>query len=632
MPQTEKSPELQKSCVDMNHGRQSAILNQILVIDDTLENLQLLSILLQEQGYQVRKAMSGKAALRGLKSVLPDLILLDIMMPEMDGYEVCKYLKSDPRTADIPIIFLSALDDVLDKVKAFTVGAVDYITKPYQSQEVLARVQNHLTMRRLQLKLTQHNVLLQQEVEERKHTEETLRQLEAKNRAILDAIPDVMFRVNSEGIFLDYRPAKFNRQTPALEATNLSVHSTCENRKEEGIADNFAMSALNVIGKTVSEVFSEDLAAWTMHYVEQTLSTQQVQKGEYLQSVEGRWYFYEARYVVSGPGEVIAIVRDISDRKQAEATVRQSEAQLRLQQKQLQVALDELKQTQTQLILNAKMVSLGQLVAGVAHEINNPVNFIYGNLSHINQYTKDLLNLLQLYRRALPNPILEIKSALQECDAEFISTDLPKLIESMQGGAERIRAIVESLRNFSRLGQAQLKFVDIHEGIDSTLMILQHRLKNGSYLPPSSQPPPSSGIQVIKEYNDLPLIECYPRELNQVFMNILTNAIDALEKREGETMEKSPLKVPTIWIRTQLLDSKRVAIAIADNGPGMPEAVRERVFDPFFTTKAVGSGTGLGMSLSYQIVVEGHGGQIRCHSLPSQGTTFILEIPIRQAK
>jgi PAS domain S-box-containing protein len=282
---------------------------------------------------------------------------------------------------------------------------------------------------------------------------------------------------------------------------------------------------------------------------------------------------------------------------------------------QLEQALHSLQQTQSQLIQTEKMSSLGQLVAGIAHEINNPVSFIYGNVDYANVYIKDLLNLLELYRTIYPQPLPEIE-ALSECiDLDFLLKDLPKVLYSMKMGADRIRDLVLSLRNFSRLDEADKKPVDIHEGLENTLLILQHRLKQQAGDP---------AIQVIKEYGQLPLVNCYPGQLNQVFMNLLTNAIDAVEQRRNEA---SPIQNPKIRISTQVNELGYITIRIADNGAGMTEAVLSRLFDPFFTTKPIGKGTGLGLSISYQIVVEKHKGTLRCYSDLSKGTEFVITLP-----
>lgn len=318
------------------------------------------------------------------------------------------------------------------------------------------------------------------------------------------------------------------------------------------------------------------------------------------------------------------IARDISERKRAEAAVRQSEAQLREKAQQLEQALRELRQTQAQAVQSEKMSSLGQLVAGVAHEINNPVNFIYGNLAYANEYTQDLLRLLQLYRQHYPNPVSEVQAQAAAIDLGFLVEDLPKLLSSMKIGADRILKIVAALRNFSRIDEAEIKVVNIHQGIDSTLIILQNRLKAKPVRP---------AIEVIKNYGDLPQVECYTGQLNQVFMNILSNALDALEQQEQQhTLQQIQQSPSQIRICTERSGANAVRIRIADNGPGMSKAVQQRLFDPFFTTKAVGKGTGLGLSISYQIVTQRHGGSLQCISALGQGTEFVIEIPVCQPR
>lgn len=287
---------------------------------------------------------------------------------------------------------------------------------------------------------------------------------------------------------------------------------------------------------------------------------------------------------------------------------------------ELEQTLHKLKQTQSQLIQSEKMSSLGQLVAGVAHEINNPVNFIYGNISHIDGYSYDLLRLVQLYQKHYPEPPREIQDCEEDIDMEFLHEDLPNILGSMKIGTDRIRDIVLSLKNFSRLDQADTKLADIHEGIDSTLLILQNRFKAKLGYP---------AIELVKEYGDLPWVECYPGQLNQVFMNILSNALDALESyNQGRSFEEIRISPSRIAIRTEIV-GELVLIRISDNGPGMTEEVCSRLFDPFFTTKPVGQGTGLGLSISYQIVVEKHGGSIECVSAPSEGAEFRVLVPLR---
>ncbi|EDX83071.1 PAS fold family [Synechococcus sp. PCC 7335] len=293
------------------------------------------------------------------------------------------------------------------------------------------------------------------------------------------------------------------------------------------------------------------------------------------------------------------------------ATVAEEKAQ------QLESTLETLKQAQAQLVQTEKMSGLGQMVAGIAHEINNPVSFIYGNLEYIDSYTQDLLRIVQLYETHYPEPCKVIQEAIEELELDFVREDLKKTIQSTKTGTERIREIILSLRNFSRTDEAGRKTVDIHQGIDSTLLILQHRLK---------AQPDRPAIAVVRDFGDLPPIACFAGQLNQVFMNILANAIDALESE----LQKNPnaKKTPQITLRTESYD-ERIIVSISDNGTGIPPAVRNRIFDPFFTTKEVGKGTGMGMAISYQIVVEKHHGQIECLSEEGIGTKFVITVPIR---
>jgi len=276
---------------------------------------------------------------------------------------------------------------------------------------------------------------------------------------------------------------------------------------------------------------------------------------------------------------------------------------------------------QLQLVQNEKMATVGQLAAGVAHEINNPVSFIAGNISHAREYVRDLINLIDLYQEHYPQPVAEISEEIEAIDLEYLVKDLPELISSMQAGTNRITQISHSMRTFSRADTVKKVPFNIHDGIDSTLMILRHRLK-------ANQNRPS--IQSLKNYGDLPEIPCYPGQLNQVFMNLIANAIDALEeynmRRSYDEINADPNQ---ITISTEIVEnSHHLVIRIQDNGPGMSEEVQRQVFEHLFTTKPPGKGTGLGLSISRQIVEDKHGGKLKCSSQISFGTEFVIEIPL----
>ena len=448
----------------------NAYLGNILIIDDSPANLQLLMNLLSEKGYTVRPIPSGKLALQGIHLDYPDLILLDIAMPEMDGFQVCKHLKQDERTREIPVIFVSAFDDVFEKIKAFEVGGVDYITKPFHAEEVWARVKTHLSLHRLQKRLQQTNKIQDLKL--------------AEQNALLQQMNQKMAASNQE---------------------------LCQR-------------------------------------------------------------------------------------------------------------LEQLKKAQLQLVQGEKMATLGQLVAGIAHEINNPVGFLKGNIGPAQYYIKDLLDLLELYQEICPNPGEKIEKQIEAIELEFLREDLPKLIDSMNLGVERIGQISKSLRTFSRTDTDKKIYFQLHQGIESTLLILKHRLKVKEERPE---------IKIVKDYGDLPKVRCFPGQLNQVFMNLLANAIDALEEsNSGRSFDDIAANPNRILIQTRHIGD-RVIVKIADNGTGMPEEVKKRIFEQGFTTKAVGKGTGLGMAIARQIVEAHHGGTLICESELGLGTELAILLPAK---
>ncbi|MEG4317737.1 MULTISPECIES: response regulator [unclassified Microcoleus] len=414
----------------------------ILIVDDNATNLSVLSKTLKSANYKVRMAVDGEEALAMVAYAHPDLILLDVQMPKMDGFEACRRLQADRATQGIPVIFMTALADTENKVKGLSLGAVDYITKPFEPQEVLARVKVHWRLKQL-------TDTLEQQVAERTH---------------------------------------------------------------------------------------------------------------------------------------------------------------------------DLQKTQLQLVQREKLSTLGQLVAGVAHEINNPISCVVGNVSAVQDSINDLFGLLDLYHQQFPQPGPTIEAELDTIDLEYLREDLPKLIKAMKDGGDRITSISKSLRTFCRADSDQKQLFNLHEGIDSTVLILRHRLKANELRP---------AIEVIANYGDVPAIKCFPGQLNQVFMNILANAIDALDAAcVGRTYAELQAEPGRIIISTQLsIDLDTVAISIKDNGSGMSDSVKSRIFDHLFTTKEVGKGTGLGLAIARQIVIDTHSGMLEVSSILGQGTEFTIFIP-----
>jgi two-component system NtrC family sensor kinase len=476
---------------------------------------------------------------------------------------------------------------------------------------------------------------------------------EGKFSGVLRMITDISDRKQAE--------AELRQTLQELEFEKFALDQSAivSNTNEFGVityvndqfCEQFKYSREELIGKTHRLVNSGYHPADFFKQLWSTIRQGKVWRGEMKnQAKDGTLFWLDTTIVPflnsSGePHQYVAIRKDITQRKHAEEAVRLSESQLRTKNQELAKALRDVQKTQSMMVQNEKMVSLGQLVAGVAHEINNPVSFIYGNVMHADDYFQDLLKMLQLYQQEYPRPTPAIQQEIDNIDLNFLLTDLPNLLNSMKMGAERIRQIVLSLKNFSRLDEAEQKQVDIHEGIESTLLILQHRFKETAGHPK---------ITLLKEFGNLPRVQCYAGQLNQVFMNIIGNAIDALEEAmetgqwaDGELAPIPYCPSPTLRICTDVKyeqdalmqadsavsdDSIRhpshIVIRIADNGPGIPVDVHERLFDPFFTTKEPGKGTGLGLSISYQIVVEKHGGRLKCNSAPGQGTEFAIEIPV----
>lgn len=372
------------------------------------------------------------------------------------------------------------------------------------------------------------------------------------------------------------------------------------------------MKSQDIIGKTPEEIYGVEVGTFERQQLQKSLEAGESTSYERCLIFAGKesWWMTTHNPVKDSNGKVfrfISTMFDISDRRKSEA--------------ELVLAMQELQRNQAEMVQAEKMSSLGQLVMGIIQQIGGPVGFIHGNIAYIKAYTQDLLELIALYQQAYPNPTDAIADKIEGIDLEFITADLSKSLASMQVATERIREVFKSLRLFSGLDKAEVQSVNIHDGIDSTLTLLQSRIQAQS---------DRAEIQIIKDYGNLPLVECFAAELNQVFMNILSNAIDALEARDRmRSLDRQNQHPSTIRITTEMTANHQVCIRIADNGIGISEDIKHRIFDPFFTTKPVGKGTGMGMSISYQIVTEKHGGKLSCHSIPGQGTEFAIQIPIK---
>ncbi|MEH2295466.1 hybrid sensor histidine kinase/response regulator [Nostoc sp.] len=579
----------------------------VLIVDDVPNNLKVLSDTLADAGFEVAIATSGESALQQLEHTSVSLILLDVMMPGMNGFETCQRIKANPRTQNIPIIFITALSESVNKVTGFELGGVDYITKPFQQSEVLARVRTHLQIYQLSqslearnLELQQVNEQLEQRVGERTQelctSVEALKQTQQLLRLVFDTVPQWVAWKNLNSVYLG-----------------------CN----EGFAKIIGLNSPDeIVGKTdydlsITEEEADLYRSWDRRVMESGKAELHIIEQSLLADGQQIWLDTNKMPLRDVNGNlfgILLVTEDITKRQQAQEELKQ-------QKQNLEQALVELQRAQMQLVQSEKMSALGNLVAGVAHEINNPIGFLGGNIQPALDHIKDMFGLIDLYQQEYSSPSGIIQDEIKAIDLDYIREDLPKLVGSMKEGVKRIRDISTSLRTFSRADSDRPVACNIHDGIDSTIMILKHRLKASETRPE---------IQVIKEYAQLPLIECFAGQLNQVFMNILANAIDAFEESNiGRSFAEIKDNPNYITIITQISDDKqKLIINIKDNANGMNEEVKQKIFDHLYTTKGVGKGTGLGLAIARQIVEETHGGKLNFNSILGQGTEFIIEMKL----
>ncbi|NVO00253.1 MAG: response regulator [Geobacteraceae bacterium] len=546
---------------------QEAVENRatILIVDDLALTRRQLWDILTEVGYQVLQADSAAKALEIASSSIPDMILLDIVMPGKDGFQACRELKTFPALAEVPVIFISALDETSSKVNGFYAGGVDYISKPYEKEEVLARVKTHLSMRQLQMSLKNSNTEMEERVHQRtaeliaKHEQlsnlfKQVRHAKIQWEQTMDCIDDIVMLVGADGALIRCNKALINftgvdSYQDLLGLDWLKLLASC------GLD-------LARLSNRAQELFHESSGRW----------------------FTVKWYNYADKN-----GAVIAL-HDMTAIKKVS--------------QELTKAYDELKSTHRRLVQQEKMASIGQLAAGVAHEINNPMGFISSNLETLGKYAARLRQYMSVQDEVIkgvadPESLEMLAEARKRLKIDYLLDDIPALVAESNDGALRVRTIVQNLKGFSRTDMAEMELADINDCMDRAVNIAWNELKYK--------------VNLTKNYGELPTVSCYPQQLGQVFLNFLVNAAHAID-RQGEV---------TITTRAE---KGYVSISVADTGCGIPQGNLDRIFEPFFTTKEVGTGTGLGLAISYEII-QSHGGTIDVESEVGKGTTFTVRLP-----
>ena len=538
----------------------------ILIVDDiTLTRRQLWDIL-TDAGHHVMQADSGARAIELASQATPELIILDVVMPEMDGYQLCRIFKADPRLAAIPVIFISSLDETSSKVRGFEAGGVDYITKPFEKEEVLARVRTHLSIRQLQLSLQAANSEMETRIHQRtaeliaKHEQlsslfQQVRYAKIQWEQTMDCIDDIVMLVGSDGKLLRcnkalLRFAGVDEYKDLLGLNWLKLLASC------GLD-------LAKLSNRSEDLYHESSGRW----------------------FAVKWYNYSDK-----DGAVIALHDMTAIKKVSDELAR---------------AYDDLKTTHLRMVQQEKMASIGQLAAGVAHEINNPMGFISSNLETLGKYADRLRQFVAVQDDALQSltdreAVAMLGEARKRLKIDYLLEDIPALLSESNDGAMRVRTIVQNLKGFSRADLCEMEQADINECLERTINIAWNELKYK--------------VTLERDFGELPLVRCYPQQLGQVFLNFLVNAAHAIDQQGTVTV-------------TTRANGRFVSVAVTDTGCGIPEENREKIFEPFFTTKERGTGTGLGLSISYEIV-QRHGGSIDVESEVGKGSTFRVNLPI----
>lgn len=538
---------------------------KILIVDDLALTRRQLWDILTDAGYQVLQADSGAKALEIVSSFIPDLILLDVVMPEMDGFQTCKEIKAIPTLTEVPVIFISALDETSSKVKGFYAGGVDYISKPFEKEEILARVRTHLSMRQLQISLRNSNAKMEERVHQRtaeliaKHEQlsnlfQQVRHAKIQWEQTMDCIDDIVMLVGADGALIRCNKA-------LLQFAGV-----------DGYQDLLGLDWLKLLASC-----GLDLARLTNR------------SQELYHEASGRWFTVKWYNYADKLGAVIAL-HDMTAIKKVS--------------QELTKAYDELKSTHRRLVQQEKMASIGQLAAGVAHEINNPMGFISSNLETLGKYADRLQQFMSVQDEVLKGvtdreSVEMLAEARKKLKIDYLLADIPALLAESNDGALRVRTIVQNLKGFSRSDLPEMEFANINECIDRAVNIAWNELKYK--------------VTLKKDYGELPTVNCYPQQLGQVFLNFLVNAAHAIEQ-QGEV---------TITTREE---EGIVSIYVTDTGCGISPENLNRIFEPFFTTKEVGTGTGLGLAISYEII-QSHGGTIDVESEVGKGTTFTVRLP-----